>query len=307
MNFVKKKGFKNFMAKLYGWGASVVILGALFKINHYDGANLMLIIGLGTEALIFFFSAFEPPYVEPDWSAVYPELKEVYHGKGYIDPDKVLDREPGKVAGKGGGGNGLDKLLQDANINQEMIDELGKGLKNLSENTKQLSDISQATVATNDFISNVKNASQSAGDLSNAYRKAAESVNNDSEASEEYKKNMRQATQSVAELSKTYDASAQDVQKETQQYADNIKKITANLSSLNTMYEMQLKNSNGQAKASNQLQSSIEKFLGDLNQSAEQTARYKEQVDALTEKVAALNNVYGNMLTAMNVKSSKSK
>ena len=54
-NIVQSKGFRNFMAKLYGLGAAVVILGALFKINHYAGADIMLIIGLGTESLIFFF------------------------------------------------------------------------------------------------------------------------------------------------------------------------------------------------------------------------------------------------------------
>ena len=64
--FVKTKKYKTFMAKLYGWGAAVVIIGALFKINHYTGADIMLIIGLGTESIIFFFSAFEPPHVEPD-------------------------------------------------------------------------------------------------------------------------------------------------------------------------------------------------------------------------------------------------
>ncbi|MCF8303845.1 MAG: gliding motility protein GldL [Bacteroidales bacterium] len=291
------------MAKLYGWGASVVILGALFKINHYEGANLMLIIGLGTEALIFFFSAFEPPYVEPDWSVVYPELKEIYHGKGYVDPNKVPAKEPGQNKGQSPGGNGLDKLLSNANINQEMINDLGKGLQNLSDNAKKMNDLSQATVATNEFVSNVKNASESAGDLSSAYRKAAESINHDRSASEEYMKNMHNASESVAQLSQTYSDSAQEVRKETQQYTENVKKITENLSSLNTMYEMQLKNSDGQAKASSQLQSSIEKFLADLNQSAEQTEKYKEQVNALTEKVSALNTVYGNMLTAMNVKS----
>jgi len=82
-SFVKRRGFRQFMAKLYGLGASVVILGALFKINHYPGADIMLVIGLSTEAIIFFFSAFEPPYVEPDWSPVYPELAGLYHeGEG---------------------------------------------------------------------------------------------------------------------------------------------------------------------------------------------------------------------------------
>ena len=80
LSFVRSRGYRNFMAKLYGWGASVVIIGALFKINHYTGADTMLIIGLGTESLIFFFSAFEAPHVEPDWSLVYPQLSGIYHG-----------------------------------------------------------------------------------------------------------------------------------------------------------------------------------------------------------------------------------
>ena len=69
------KSWKKFMAKLYGWGASVVIIGALFKIQHYPGAGPLLIAGLSTEALIFFFSAFEPLHEEPDWSLVYPQLR----------------------------------------------------------------------------------------------------------------------------------------------------------------------------------------------------------------------------------------
>jgi gliding motility-associated protein GldL len=78
-SFVSSKGYKNFMSKLYGWGASVVIIGALFKINHYSYADQLLIVGLSTEAIIFFFSAFEPPHADPDWSLVYPELAGMYH------------------------------------------------------------------------------------------------------------------------------------------------------------------------------------------------------------------------------------
>src|ERR1043165_5289141 len=72
--FTQGKKFKGLMVKLYGWGASVVILGALFKIQHYTGAGVMLVCGLGTEAVIFFFSGFEPAHEEVDWSLVYPEL-----------------------------------------------------------------------------------------------------------------------------------------------------------------------------------------------------------------------------------------
>ena len=73
-SFLESKGFKSFMAKAYGLGAAVVIVGALFKILHWKGADVMLMVGLLTEAAIFFVSAFEPPHQEPDWTLVYPEL-----------------------------------------------------------------------------------------------------------------------------------------------------------------------------------------------------------------------------------------
>jgi len=82
----KKKGgfgtllYETIMPKIYGIGAADVIVGALFKIEHWNGANDMLIIGLGTEAVIFFLSAFEPKHAEVDWSKVYPELSEEYEG-----------------------------------------------------------------------------------------------------------------------------------------------------------------------------------------------------------------------------------
>ena len=82
MNAIQKltsgPGYQKFITMMYGLGASIVIIGALFKIQHYPGASLMLMIGMGTEAIIFFFSAFEKPHVEPDWSLVFPQFSEQY-------------------------------------------------------------------------------------------------------------------------------------------------------------------------------------------------------------------------------------
>ena len=93
----KKKGgfadllFTTIMPKVYGIGAAVVIVGALFKIQHWDGASEMLIVGLGTEAVIFFLSAFEPKHPEADWSKVYPELAEDYEGT-VNQPSRISNR-----------------------------------------------------------------------------------------------------------------------------------------------------------------------------------------------------------------------
>ena len=70
----QSKGFKKFMAMAYGIGAAIVILGALFKLMHWPGASLMLIVGLGTEALLFVMFAFAPKDVHYHWERVYPQL-----------------------------------------------------------------------------------------------------------------------------------------------------------------------------------------------------------------------------------------
>ena len=96
---VQSSAWKNFMAKLYGIGAAVVIVGALFKIMHWPGAGIMLTAGLATEAVIFFFSAFEPLHEELDWTLVYPELAGMYHMDGTSkassrkDPSKSVTQE----------------------------------------------------------------------------------------------------------------------------------------------------------------------------------------------------------------------
>ncbi|MFM7746905.1 MAG: gliding motility protein GldL, partial [Bacteroidota bacterium] len=74
VEYLQSKKGKVTLNYLYGWGASVVIIGALFKIRHLAFADFFLTLGLGTEALIFFVSGFEPPAEETDWSLVYPEL-----------------------------------------------------------------------------------------------------------------------------------------------------------------------------------------------------------------------------------------
>src|SRR5512136_264252 len=111
---VQSSGWKNFIAKLYGLGASVVIIGALFKINHWIFATEMLTIGLCTESIIFFFSAFEPLHEEVDWSLVYPELAGIpeegaelpAHGKHH----GAVAAGGGGVVGVVGGGAGSAAL-----------------------------------------------------------------------------------------------------------------------------------------------------------------------------------------------------
>lgn len=277
-NLVRGRGFRNFMAKLYGWGAAVVILGALFKINHYTGANYMLIAGLGTEALIFFFSAFEPPHVEPDWSLVYPELAGMYHDTGKAGPKGKTPTQE------------LDGMLEKAKIGPELIQSLGNGLRTLSDNAGKMADMSSAAVATNDYTRNLTNASKSVNELSVSVAKASETSN-------QLATTYQQSAQTLAKSIEKFDFSGLD----NKAYSEQLQKISSNLAALNAAYELQLKSSNTQVEDTNKLHATINQYLGNLTESSQEMNRYRQELDSLTKKVSALNNVYGNMLAAMNV------
>ncbi len=280
-SLVRSKGFKNFMAKLYGWGAAVVMIGALFKIEHLPGATSMLIVGLLTEALIFFFSAFEPPHVEPDWSLVYPELAGMYDG--YSDESLKefgLDDEPKSVTGE------LDKMLEDAKIGPELIESLGVGLRNLSDNAGKMNDISEASIATKEYTSNIRTAADNIGQLSDAYVSTSNILTS--------------STEKIALSAEKIDFSAVD----GQAFNTELTKVSNNLAALNSVYELQLQSSTMQSETIEKVGQSMNLFLENLSQSIDNTAKYKQQADELAKNVAMLNEVYGKMLNAMTVQRS---
>ncbi len=344
-SFVSSKGYKNFMSKLYGIGAAVVIVGALFKIVHITGANEMLFVGLITEAVIFLFSAFEPPHVDPDWSLVYPELAGLYtEGKPGLHGSRK-----GNIPGKSVTQD-LDEMLSKAKIGPELIESLGDGMRKMSENVSKMSDVTNTAVATEDFVKNVKDAGKSAGQLSSSYKLVSDVLQQDAStvgefsssvksaaasagnlatvytevssaikkemtATESFSNSLSSATDSANRLSEKYNHSAELLSKsaemlnfsaiDSKAYNDQLQKISGNLAALNTIYEVQLKSSNEQIETTNQLRSTVGSFLSSMNESSSNMIKYQEEIDQLTKRVSALNQVYGNMLTAMNVNLNK--
>lgn len=275
--------WKAFMAKLYGWGASVVIVGALFKIQHYPGAGLFLAIGLLTEATIFFFSAFEPLKEDPDWKLVYPQLDPNYTGPGF----------EGITAGGFGGGGGIaggtgltefDKMLSNAGITPELFEKLSQGLKKLSDTTNHLNSLGDMSLTTNEYAGTIKKANDSLLNLSQSYIQTAKAMSDTSTA-----------YQVIGESSKNIEAGGKT-------YQEKLESLNKNLSALNAVYELQLRGANDHVKNSETIYKDIEGMMKDLSGSAGNTQKYREQVSKLNDNLAALNNVYGNMLAAMNVK-----
>ncbi len=265
------KAWKAFMAKLYGFGAAVVIIGALFKIMHWPGAGPMLVIGLSTEAIIFIFSAFEPIHEDPNWELVYPEL-----ALGHED-DFDHESLPTAARGRGGaGGSGvsgeLDKMLEEAKIDSALIERLGDGMRALGENASQLKGVTTAAAATDSYVSSLQAASDKVATLSESYERASVAISGMTSTSEE-----------------------------GASFGEQMQKVSKNLAALNNVYELQLKGSSSHLEATEKFQGQVTEMMQNLSDSVEDTKMYKENMSMLSKNLTDLNSVYGNMLKAMTI------
>lgn len=207
-NFFESKGGKKIMAMAYGLGAAIVILGALFKILHWPYANEMLMLGMGTEAVIFTISAFEPIHEEWDWSLVHPEFAGM---EGDAKPKAAIAQ--GDAVSQQ-----LDKMLADANIGPDLIEGLGSGLRSLSSNVGNMADLSDASVATSEYASNVNKANEQLVSMNTSYGRAVTALDSLSETTETFK----ETTVKVASINATLN--------------DNLVSFDQNIQNLNKVY-----------------------------------------------------------------------
>jgi len=186
------KKFKNGMAKLYGFGAAIVILGALFKLMDWPGAGAMLTIGLSTEAIIFFFSAFEKPHEEPDWSLVYPEL-------AYMkDPDEKTSLTPVEE---------LDNMLEKANVDQALITRLGDNLRSFNETVEGVNKSMDAVSATGDYSDQMREAARKLAEMNTYYDlqlKTMQNMGNSVSDSEKFQLEISKLGTNLEALNKMY-------------------------------------------------------------------------------------------------------
>ncbi|MFM7666610.1 MAG: gliding motility protein GldL [Bacteroidota bacterium] len=257
--FFASKQWKNIMKYVYGLGAAVVIVGALFKIMHWPGSGVLLTVGLLTEAGIFVLSVLEPIHEDPHWELVYPELA---LGEA--------STEAKKVSGGAGITQELDKMLEEAKIDSALLERLGDGMRTLGDNAAQLKGVTSAAAATDGYVTSLQAASEKVSSLSEAYERASVSIAG--------------LTSNTAE---------------GESFGEQMQKVSKNLASLNNVYELQLKGSTSHLEATEKFHSQVVDMMANLSASAEDTRLYKENMAMLSKNLTDLNNVYGNMLKAM--------
>ncbi|WP_435137160.1 gliding motility protein GldL [Formosa sp. A9] len=203
----QSKASKRFMNMAYGLGASVVIIGALFKITHFElgplTGNVMLTIGLVSEAIIFAISAFEPVEEELDWSLVYPELS---GGQKTARAKKEEPKDADGLLSKK-----LDNLLKEAKIDGELMASLGQSIKNFEGAAKGINPTVDSIAATKKYGEEMSVAASQMESLNSLYKVQLESVS-------------RQATIN------------QESVENAQKLKDQMQSLASNLSSLNGVY-----------------------------------------------------------------------
>lgn len=259
---IKKQKF-DWLHTSISWGASVVIIGALFKILHLGGVygNYMIGIGLGVEAFLFFITGFVPPAKDPMWHRVYPELADDYDGE-FSDRTSTGEKFSPTAA--------LDKMMSDVKVGPELIESLGAGLKIFGEKVATISNVVDVAAATSEFAGKIKLASNGFDKLNTSFEKAA---------------------MDIAEMGETtFDSKA---------YHDQVNSLTKNLGALNAVYELELQDSNAHLKSMNKFYQNIALTMKNFNESMEDSTTFRDEVGKLAKNVSSLNAIYGNMLSAM--------
>jgi gliding motility-associated protein GldL len=217
----KGKRIKN---AFIGVGASVVLMGALFKLMSWPGAGGMLTAGLVTEAVIFAVLGLLPPHKDYYWEKIYPELD--------ISPEEEAATAKAKSGGKKSVTEELDSMLEKAKVESSLIQRLGTNLEKFSGNLESLTQVANVAGSTNEYATKAKEAGAALDQMKAAYANATTAVNGLASTTAEFKgyqEQIQSVSKNLASLNSLYENELNGV-------TGNLKSLNKNLSGLNTVY-----------------------------------------------------------------------
>lgn len=283
---------KRIVGAAYSIGAAVVIIGALFKIMHWEGAAEMLTVGMSVEAVLFALGIFDKPHQEYHWEKVFDfEAEGAMNIAGGAAP---VAAAPASVSQpKVSGAPRVD--YSDA-ISDDDVKKLSEGVKNLSSTAQQLAGLASVAGSTDNLVKNLDAASNATG----KFVASQDTLNT-----------------AASQLNVSYQGITDGmhaVESNTKAYAGRIDEINKNLSSINSIYEIQLKNIQSQSEGLTRQTEAVNNVTRDLTAvnaevekmkaaavfASQQTEAFKLGTEKLAKQVTDLNQVYGNMLNALN-------
>lgn len=283
--FWNSHGTKRVVGILYSLGASVVIIGALGKILHTEWGGFMLGLGMSIEAFLFALGALDKPHEEYNWNKVID-----FENGGKLNSGLMHANASPGVQSK------QPAVAYTETLSDEDVRKLSEGIKNLGTTATQLSSIANVAKSTENLVKNIDAASHATGQFI-----GSQEVLNSASTKLEV------AYKSIADGIHTVD-------KNTKVYASKVDDINKTLASINSIYEIQIKNIQAQSESVikhsdtlramdsnlNSVNSELLKIKNLTELTAEQSDLYKSGTEKLAKQVKDLNQVYGNMLNALN-------
>ncbi len=283
--FISSEKGQRFFNFAYSIGAAIVIWGALFKILHLPGGNILLSIGMGTEVLMFILTAFDRPPKEYKWEEVFPVLAtkkeedrpDFNSGSGVIiagGTNGVIDAEQAKATA------GIPAGIE---LSEGDAQSLSESIAKMSAAAEQLSRMAELTSATQAYLDQMATISAEMQHLS----ATTQALNNVSDT-------LLESYRAITDNSENISQSAQG-------YVDQMQGLNRNISGLNAIYELQLKSISTQIDSIDRVNRGIKDIRDMYEKSASQSARYCEETEKMARYMQQLNSIYERMVTAMTV------
>lgn len=251
--FLHGSGGQRFFNFAYSIGAAIVIWGALFKILHLPGGNLLLCIGMGTEIAMFILTAFDRPPKEYSWEEVFPVLDsrnpedrpDFHSGNGFITGTSAIASAAGSAV------TGISPAIpveQSESLHESMM-RMAEQMDRLQETTKALNEVSSV----------------------------------------------------LLESYKAITDNSENISRSALGYAEQMADLNRNISGLNTIYEIQLKNVSGQLETIDRVNRGLKDIRDMYEKSANESSRYCEETEKMARYMRQINAVYEKMITAMTI------
>ena len=284
--FISSEKGQRFFNFAYSIGAAIVIWGALFKILHLPGGNMLLSIGMGTEVLMFVLTAFDRPPKEYRWEEVFPVLdnhnpeeRPEFGGGGgvVINGGSSMPRVSGEQARRAAG------VPDNIDLSPDDTRSLSESIAKMSAAADQLSRMAELTSATQQYLDQMASIASEMQHL----RDTTSALNEVSDV-------LLQSYRAITENS-------ENITRASQGYVEQMQNLHHNIGGLNTIYEIQLKGVSSQIDSIDRVNRGIKDIRDMYEKSAAQSARYCEETEKMARYMQQLNSVYEKMITAMTI------
>lgn len=280
--FISSERGQRFFNFAYSIGAAIVIWGALFKILHLPGGNMLLSIGMGTEVLMFVLTAFDRPPKDYKWENVFPAL-ESEEKTADVTPTVITSGAPAIPSVTPAQARHAARIPENIDLSDDDTRSLSESIAKMAAASDQLARMAELTSATQRYLDQMASIAEEMQHL----RETTAALNNVSDI--------------LLESYRAITENSENITRSSKGYVDQMEDLNRNIGGLNTIYEIQLKSVASQIDSIDRVNRGIKDIRDMYEKGASQSVRYCEETEKMTRYMQQLNSIYDKMITAMTV------